>query len=85
MTGTILVTGGSGYIAGYLIRQLAAEGWKINATIRSLKREAEVRAALGIARILDPLLRSRPDGRFRLGPRQSRAAAMSRTSPRPFR
>ncbi len=26
MTGTILVTGGSGYIAGYLIRQLAAEG-----------------------------------------------------------
>ena len=49
MTGTILVTGGSGYIAGYLIRQLAAEGWKINATIRSLKREAEVRAALGIA------------------------------------
>lgn len=48
MTSTILVTGGSGYIAGYLIRQLAAEGWKINATIRSLKREAEVRAALGV-------------------------------------
>lgn len=48
MTGTILVTGGSGYIAGYLIRQLAAEGWTINATVRSLKREAEVRAALGV-------------------------------------
>lgn len=48
MTGTILVTGGSGYIAGYLIRQLAAEGWKINTTIRSLGREAEVRATLGV-------------------------------------
>jgi len=48
MTGTILVTGGSGYIAGYLIRQLAAEGWTINTTVRSLKREAEVRAALGV-------------------------------------
>ncbi len=48
MTGTILVTGGSGYIAGYLIRELANKGWTINATVRSLKREAEVRAALGV-------------------------------------
>ncbi|CUS46446.1 MAG: aldehyde reductase [Pseudomonadota bacterium] len=48
MTGTILVTGGSGYIAGYLIRELASKGWTINATVRSLKREAEVRAALGV-------------------------------------
>ncbi|MEO9130996.1 MAG: NAD-dependent epimerase/dehydratase family protein [Sphingomonas sp.] len=48
MAGTILVTGGSGYIAGYLIRQLAAEGWTIHTTVRSLKREAEVRAALGV-------------------------------------
>ena len=48
MAGTILVTGGSGYIAGYLIRQLAAEGWTIHTTVRSLKREAEVRAWLGV-------------------------------------
>ncbi|GAA0314507.1 aldehyde reductase [Sphingomonas oligophenolica] len=48
MTGTILVTGGSGYIAGFLIRQLASEGWTVNTTVRSLKREAEVRAALGV-------------------------------------
>ena len=48
MAGTILVTGGSGYIAGYLIRQLVAEGWTVNATVRSLKREAEVRAALDV-------------------------------------
>ncbi|MEO8375397.1 MAG: NAD-dependent epimerase/dehydratase family protein [Sphingomonas bacterium] len=48
MSGTILVTGGSGYIAGYLIRQLAAEGWTIHTTVRSLKREAEVRVALDV-------------------------------------
>ncbi len=48
MSGTILVTGGSGYIAGYLIRQLAADGWTINTTIRSLAREARVRALLNV-------------------------------------
>ena len=48
MAGTILVTGGSGYIAGYLIRQLVGEGWTVNTTVRSLKREAEVRAALAV-------------------------------------
>ncbi|MEP7007735.1 MAG: aldehyde reductase [Sphingomonas bacterium] len=51
MAGTILVTGGSGYIAGYLIRQLAADGWTIQTTVRSLKREAEVRAALGVPEV----------------------------------
>ena len=48
MTGTILVTGGSGFIAGYLIRQLAAEGWTINATIRSLAKADKVRALIGV-------------------------------------
>lgn len=48
MAGTILVTGGSGFIAGYLIRQLAAEGWTINATIRSLAKEEKVRALIGV-------------------------------------
>lgn len=48
MAGNVLVTGGSGYIAGYLIRQLATEGWTINTTIRSLAREAEVRGTLGV-------------------------------------
>ena len=43
MAGKVLVTGGSGYIAGFLIRQLIAEGWTVNTTVRSLKREAEVR------------------------------------------
>jgi dihydroflavonol-4-reductase len=49
MTKTVLVTGGSGYIAGFLIRALVARGWHVNTTVRSLEREAEVRATLGVA------------------------------------
>ncbi|MBY0582639.1 MAG: aldehyde reductase [Sphingomonas sp.] len=48
MAGTALVTGGSGYIASFVIRQLIAEGWSVNTTIRSLAREPEVRAALDV-------------------------------------
>lgn len=48
MAGTALVTGGSGYIAGFLIRQLIENGWIVHTTVRSLKREAEVRGWLGV-------------------------------------
>ncbi|MBY0306214.1 MAG: aldehyde reductase [Sphingomonas sp.] len=48
MSGQVLVTGGSGYIGGFVIRQLVAEGWTVNTTIRSLAREAEVRKALAV-------------------------------------
>lgn len=48
MSGTILVTGGSGYIAGFIIRQLVAEGWNVRTTIRNLAREAEVRGWLDV-------------------------------------
>ncbi len=48
MAGTALVTGGSGYIAGFLIRQLIANGWSVHTTVRSLKREPEVRGWLGV-------------------------------------
>jgi len=48
MTGKVLVTGGSGYIAGFVIRQLIADGWQVNTTIRSLSRQSEVRAALAV-------------------------------------
>lgn len=47
MSGTVLVTGGSGYIAGETIRQLLARGWTVHTTIRSLSREAELRTLLG--------------------------------------
>ena len=48
MTGTVLVSGGSGYIAGFLIRQLVGEGWTVHTTIRDLSRESEVRARLSV-------------------------------------
>lgn len=48
MTGTVLVTGGSGYIAGFTIRQLIEQGWSARTTIRNLAREAEVRAWLAV-------------------------------------
>lgn len=49
MAGTVLVTGGSGYIAGFLIRLLHDRGWTVHATVRDLAREASTRAALEIA------------------------------------
>lgn len=48
MTGTVLVSGGSGYIAGFLIRQLVAEGWRVHTTIRDLAKEATVRRLLAV-------------------------------------
>ena len=48
MAGQVFVSGGSGYIAGFLIRQLVAEGWQVNTTIRNLAREADVRGWLNV-------------------------------------
>ena len=48
MAGTVLVSGGSGYIAGFLIRQLVAEGWMVHTTIRNLAKEGEVRKLLAV-------------------------------------
>jgi dihydroflavonol-4-reductase len=48
MTGTVLVSGGSGYIAGYIIRQLVDDGWNVHTTIRNLAKESAVRALLAV-------------------------------------
>lgn len=50
--GLVLVTGGSGYIAGFCIAQLIREGWRVRATVRSLSRSEVVRATL--SKLVDP-------------------------------
>jgi nucleoside-diphosphate-sugar epimerase len=46
MSNTILVTGGSGFIGSHCILQLLAAGHQVRTTVRSLKREGDVRAML---------------------------------------
>lgn len=45
----ILVTGGSGFIAGHCLLQLLEEGYRVRATLRSLEKEARVRSGLEAA------------------------------------
>ena len=46
MLSTVLVTGGSGFIGSHSILQLLAAGHQVRTTVRSLKREGDVRAML---------------------------------------
>jgi dihydroflavonol-4-reductase len=48
MKPNVLVSGGSGYIAGFLIRQLVGEGWTVHTTVRSLAKEDAVRQLLAV-------------------------------------
>jgi nucleoside-diphosphate-sugar epimerase len=50
--GTVLVTGGSGYIGGWCVAEALRRGYRVRTTVRSLAREAETRAA--IAKTVDP-------------------------------
>ncbi|MBW5485788.1 SDR family oxidoreductase [Streptomyces bambusae] len=45
----VLVTGGSGFIAGHCILQLLEQGYRVRTTVRTLGREPEVRKQLGDA------------------------------------
>jgi len=45
--GLVLVTGGSGYIAGFCIAALLREGWRARTTVRSVEKASAVRLALG--------------------------------------
>ncbi len=51
-TETVLVTGGSGYVGVWIIAALLGRGYRVRATLRSLSREGEVRAA--VAKTVDP-------------------------------
>ena len=51
---TILVTGGSGFIAAHSILQLLAQGHAVRTTVRNLAREPEVRAMLKAGGAADP-------------------------------
>jgi nucleoside-diphosphate-sugar epimerase len=46
MSQTVLVTGGSGFIGSHCMLRLLAAGHQVRTTVRSLKREVEVRALL---------------------------------------
>jgi nucleoside-diphosphate-sugar epimerase len=50
--GLVLVTGGSGYIAGFCIAQLIRDGWRVRATLRSPARGEAVRTSL--SKLVDP-------------------------------
>lgn len=47
MTDTVLVTGGSGFVAGWCIERLLRAAYHVNATIRDLQKETAVRTAIG--------------------------------------
>ena len=47
MTETVLVTGGTGYLAGWCLVELLRRGYRVRTTIRSPSREAAVRVAVG--------------------------------------
>ena len=44
---TVLVTGGSGFLGGWCVVELLQRGYRARTTVRSLAREAEVRASVG--------------------------------------
>jgi dihydroflavonol-4-reductase len=45
--GLVLVTGGSGYVAGYCIAELLNDGWCVRTTLRSVAKTKAVRASIG--------------------------------------
>ena len=52
--GTILVTGGSGFVGSHTVLQLLAAGHQVRTTVRSLTREVDVRAMLKVGGAAEP-------------------------------
>lgn len=49
---TVLVTGGTGYVAGWCIAELLERGYQVRTTVRSARKEQAVRDA--VATVVDP-------------------------------
>lgn len=47
MAGTVLVTGGTGYVAGWCVARLLDDGYDVRTTVRDASRGERVRRALG--------------------------------------
>ncbi len=54
--GKVLVTGASGYIAGFVVKDLIDAGWDVVGTVRSLGKADAVRTALGLTAEQLPLV-----------------------------
>ena len=52
MDGTVLVTGGSGFIGGWCVIGLLQQGYVVRTTVRDLAREPQVRAT--VSKVVDP-------------------------------
>ena len=52
MADTVLVTGGSGFVASWCIAELLERGYRVRTTIRSLSKEPDVRGAASL--VTDP-------------------------------
>ncbi len=48
-TGTVLVTGGSGFLGGWCAVEALRRGYRVRTTVRDLSRDGEVRTAIGSA------------------------------------
>lgn len=56
MAETVLVTGGSGFVAGWVLVELLKRGHRVRATVRSAAKEAAVRAAIARGGVATDLL-----------------------------
>src|SRR5689334_20653040 len=48
MAETVLVTGGTGFVAGWCMVELLRRGYRVRATVRSLAKADSVRAAIAV-------------------------------------